>query len=169
MEPFIAEIRIMPYSFAPDGWAMCEGQLLRIAQHNALFSIIGMQFGGDGRDTFGLPDLRGAVPIGRGAAPGLTNRNLGEKGGAATVTLTEREMPAHTHTLLLSSSAPNSLRPGGKVPGAAKLYAPLTNPVAVAEQVIGVAGQGMPHNNMQPYLSLNYCIALRGVFPMRPR
>jgi microcystin-dependent protein len=158
-EPFIGQVTIFAGNFAPRGWAICDGRLLSIAQNSALFAILGTTYGGDGQVTFALPDLRGRAPIGTGNGPGLTSRALGEAAGTETVTLTVPEMPAHTHTLVVSTTAPG---------GAARaLEGELTpNPITTAEGM-GVSGGSQPHENMQPYLALNYIIALQGIFPSR--
>jgi microcystin-dependent protein len=172
-EPFIAEVRIWALNFAPRGWAFCNGQLLPIAQNTALFSLVGTIYGGDGRTSFGLPDLQGRAAMHPGRGPGLTDRRLGERGGAATATLTEAQMPSHTHKLQASTSDADSSSPAGNVP--AKTAAPVnlyrTNPGGAAFQDTAMetkaAGGGQPHNNMQPYLGLNFCIALVGLYPSR--
>jgi microcystin-dependent protein len=170
--PFLAEIRIFPFNFAPVGWAQCDGQLIPISQNTALFSLLGTTFGGDGRSTFALPNLQGSAPMAPGQGPGLSLRDLGESGGETAVTLLQSEMPAHSHSLqadprpadLNTPSSANSLARSSpdiyKTPGGAAT-------VPLAAQALGTAGAGMPHNNLMPYLTLNFCIALQGVFPAR--
>jgi microcystin-dependent protein len=170
-DPFVAEIRIFPFNFAPTGWAMCNGQLLPISQNTALFSLLGTFYGGDGKSTFALPDLQGNVPIHQGQGPGLSLRDLGETSGSETVTLLQSEIPAHSHNLMSSTTNANRTAPQGnslaKVLGATP-YAPSGGPTTtLADQALMPAGSDQPHNNMQPYLTLNFCIALQGVFPPR--
>lgn len=172
-DPFVAEIRIFPFNFAPVGWAHCNGQLLPISQNTALFALLGTTYGGDGKSNFALPNLQGAAPMHPGQGPGVEWHQLGEAGGSKTVTLLPSEIPAHTHALM-SSPEDGDLR----VPSPARLiarstdgvaYAPSSsgNQVGLAPQALTPAGGGLPHNNMQPYLTLNFCIALQGVFPPR--
>ena len=165
-DPFVAEIALYPYSFVPQGWAPCEGQLLPISQNTALFSLLGTYYGGDGKSTFALPDLRGAVAMGTGEGPGLAQYFLGEQGGSETVTLLQSEMPAHTHTLYADTGAATSASPAVAVPatGEADLYYPSGS----ATEALLPAGNTQPHPNLQPYLTLTYCIALQGVYPSRP-
>jgi microcystin-dependent protein len=177
-EPFIGEIILFAGNYAPAGWAFCNGQLLPISQNTALFSLLGTTYGGDGQTTFALPDLRGRTPIGSGSGPGLTSRALGERAGAETHTLTTAELPPHSHDLQLdlfgSSSPAHHRHPGDRVPGSTldSAYSDATGltPMAV-EAIDGAAlsaGGGQPHNNMPPFLGLNYLIALVGIFPPRP-
>lgn len=170
MEGTIGEIRLFAGNFAPRNWAFCQGQILSIAQNTALFSILGTTYGGNGQTTFALPDLRGRVPVGPGQGPGLPAVSLGEVGGEPTHTLTINESPAHTHTTQsnrATNEAATTSRPNGKVPAAGGAYADATDGSALQADVIGVAGGSQPHNNMQPYLGLNYIICLFGVFPSR--
>lgn len=173
MDPFLAEIRIFPFNFAPTGWAFCDGQLMAISQNTALFSLLGTTYGGDGKSTFGLPDLQGRVPMHPEQGLGLSLHDLGENGGAETVTLLEAEMPSHNH--LLQGTAQNALQ---TVPGPNNLLAHSngafayqettnTNLVEMSSNAIAPDGGNQPHNNMQPYLTLNFCIALQGIFPPR--
>ena len=165
-DPFLAEVRIFPYNFAPRGWAFCNGQLLPISQNTALFSILGTMYGGNGQTTFGLPNLQGRTPIGTGQGPGLSHYDTGETGGTESVTLTAQELPSHTHTLMASSAAATSGVPDGTAVLAttsAAVYAPAQNLVTMAP--LGSAGQ--PHPNRQPYTVLNFCIAVQGIFPAR--
>jgi microcystin-dependent protein len=172
-DPFVAEIRIFAGNFAPLGWALCNGQLMPISQNTALFSLLGTYYGGDGRVTFALPNLQGSVPVGQGQGPGLTDRFLGESGGEPTVTLITSEMPGHNH-LGQGSTEDATL----KVPGptvylgrskAGTIYQSNTgsSPVQMNFQQLGLTGNSLPHQNMQPYLTLCYIIALQGVFPPR--
>lgn len=169
-DPFIGEVKLFGGNFAPRGWALCDGQLLAIAQNTALFSILGTTYGGDGRTTFGLPDLRGRSPIGAGQGPGLSPRTIGESGGATTSTLSAAQMPAHTHALRAADGAATLGAPGPGVALAAtsgaKVYRSATNLSPTAAPLTPTGG-GQPHNNRQPYLALNFIIALQGFFPSR--
>ena len=171
--PFVAEIRIFPYNFAPEGWAMCDGQLLPISQNVALFSLLGTTYGGNGTSNFALPNLQGSAPMAPGQGRGLSNYELGESGGAATVTLTEGEIPAHSHAAGCNSGAATQLSPANGVWASAQgstppdLYSRDTPSVEMSDSALGLTGGSQPHNNLQPYLSLNFCIALQGVFPAR--
>ena len=171
-EPFLAEIRIFATDYAPSGWALCNGQLLPLMQNTALFALLGTVYGGDGRTTFGLPNLQGRAPLQQGAAPGLTPRTLGETGGAPAVTLQASEMPPHTHQLMHSGGMADSATPG---PGAgfarttaAQVYAGGAATGPAIPQALSPSGATDAHNNVQPYLALNFCIALQGIFPQRP-
>ena len=171
-DPFVAEIRIFPFNFAPRGWAFCNGQLLPLSQNTALFSLLGTTYGGNGQSTFALPNLQGSAPMHPGLGPGLSLHDLGETGGSQTVSLLESEMPSHSHTLNASSTtgtkslpSANSLaRTSGATPYLPPAGAPL---VAMSATSLAVAGGSQPHNNMMPYLTLNFNIALQGVFPPR--
>jgi microcystin-dependent protein len=173
-DQFLAEIRIFTGNFPPYGWAFCNGQILPISQNAALFSLLGTTYGGDGRTTFALPNLQGLVPLGAGSGPGLTPRTLGETGGVPTVTLLSGEMPIHTHTAQGAAAggqdAPTAHVWGesrsGKTPVA--VYAPSgANNTAMSPLALAPAGGNQPHNNLPPYLALNFIIALQGVFPPR--
>jgi microcystin-dependent protein len=171
-DPFVAEIRIFPFNFAPKGWAFCNGQLMPISQNTALFSLLGTTYGGDGRSTFGLPNLQGSAPMHPGQGPGLSLYDLGEVGGSETVTLLATEMPVHSHALNASNQPGEDPTPGPAEALArsvgASLYQTTTTPVvAMSPNQVGVVGGSLPHNNMMPYLTLNFCIALQGVFPQR--
>jgi len=169
-EPFIAEIRIFAGNFAPRGWAFCDGQLLPISQNTALFSLIGTTYGGDGRTTTALPNLQGRAPMHPGRGPGLTARRLGERGGADTVTLSEAQMPAHTHLLQATAVPGNDNDPPGGYYAAsagANVYGTPGTLVSMAGPALDAAGGGQPHNNMQPFLTLNFIIALVGLYPSR--
>ena len=170
-DPFVAEIRIFPFNFAPTGWAFCDGQLMPISQNTALFSLLGTTYGGDGKSTFALPDLAGNVPMHPGQGPGLSLHDLGEESGSETVTLLESEIPTHFHTLqanLLSAdlTAPSPARVMARSSGG-EAYHAATSLVPMAPQSLAPAGGDFPHNNLMPYLTLNFCIALQGVFPPR--
>ena len=173
-EPFVAEIRIFPFNFAPRGWAFCDGQILPLAQNTALFSLLGTTYGGNGQTNFALPNLRGRLAMAQGQGPGLSQRWLGESAGSETVTLLPQQMPAHSHALRATAST-SSPSPAGTAmaPAVSAGNAPVPvyksggNKVAMAPDAVGPAGGGQPHNNMPPYLTLNFCIALQGVFPPR--
>lgn len=175
-DPFVAEIRIFPFNFAPKGWAFCDGQILPISQNTALFSLLGTVYGGDGKSTFALPDLQGSAPMHPGQGPGLSLFDLGQIGGSETITLLQSEMPAHAHGVGRAlNDAGNSITPVNSVwaqsaagRGGAALYKEGSPTGPVNNQSLNVTGGGLPHNNMQPYLTLNFCIALQGVFPARP-
>jgi microcystin-dependent protein len=174
MDPFVAEIRIFGFNFAPKGWAFCNGQILPLSQNTALFSLLGTTYGGDGKSNFALPDMQGNAPMHPGQGPGLSLHDLGETSGSETVTLLDSEMPSHSHFVRASNqqgdvqqpTATTSLaRPVGAlpyVPGS-----PVPPLVSMALQSLTPAGSSFPHNNMMPYLTLNFCIALQGVYPPR--
>jgi len=174
MDPFVAEIRILPFNFAPKGWAQCNGQLLPISQNTALFSLLGTFYGGDGKSTFALPNLQDAAAMFWGQGNGLSLRDLGEMSGSQTVTLLVTELPSHVHTVN-AKVAGGTANPSGLVWGtsnagkvAALFYAPAAaSPLNLNPAALSIAGSSFPHNNMSPYLTLNYCIALQGVFPPR--
>jgi microcystin-dependent protein len=172
--PFVAEIRIWACNFAPTGWAQCNGQLLPISQNTALFSLLGTFYGGDGKSTFALPNLEGSVPIHVGGSqpgPGLSNYSLGQQGGSETVTLLQSEIPAHGHSLNASKSDATDRVPTGKLPanglGGIVAYAAPGALTQFSPNALGPTGGDLPHNNLMPYLVLNFCIALQGVFPPR--
>jgi microcystin-dependent protein len=171
-DPFVAEIRIFPFNFAPKGWAWCNGQLLPISQNTALFSLLGTTYGGDGKSTFALPDLQGRAPMHPGQGPGLSLHDLGETGGSDTVTLLESEIPAHSHALMGQATAATKSTPIGNTLARTSGATPYLPPAgaalaAMAPESLTPAGGDQPHNNLQPYLTLNYNIALQGVFPPR--
>ncbi len=169
-DPFLAQITMFGGNFAPRDWALCDGQLLQIASNTAVFSLLGTTFGGDGRTTFGLPDLRGRVAIHPGRGPGLADRRLGQTGGAETHTLTAAQMPAHTHGLRASDTRGNSSDPTGHVNAVksrTNIYSDAAPNVSMSSQAVANTGGGQAHNNMQPWLGINHIIALRGVFPSR--
>jgi microcystin-dependent protein len=172
-DPFVAEIRIFPFNFAPRGWAWCDGQLLPLSQNTALFSLLGTTYGGNGKSNFALPDLQGRAPMHPGQGPGLSLHDLGETGGSETVTLLESEIPAHSHGAVGVNAIANLNDGAGNVLarpfGGGNLYktasgAPL---VSMSDQSLAPAGGDQPHNNLQPFLTFYFCIALQGVFPPR--
>jgi len=170
--PFVAEIRIFPFNFAPKGWAFCDGQILPISQNTALFSLLGTTYGGDGKSNFALPNLQGSTPMGQGQGPGLSLRDLGETGGEAQVSLLVSEIPAHTHTAKCSSGMGDQYGPAGNYwatdAGGNNEYASSASANSeMATGAVGIGGGSLPHNNLQPFLVLNFCIALQGVFPPR--
>ena len=169
--PFVAEIRIFPFNFAPKGWAFCNGQLMPISQNTALFSLLGTTYGGDGKSNFALPDMQGSAPMHPGQGPGLSLHDLGESGGSDTVSLLESEMPAHPHGWTASNqygtdqSPINEMFAGGV--GGIAMYAAPASITQLAPGALPVTGGDQPHNNMMPYLTLTFCIALQGVYPPR--
>jgi microcystin-dependent protein len=167
-DPFIGEIRMFAFSFAPRGWALCNGQLLPIAQNQALFSLLGTAYGGNGTTTFALPDLRSRVPVHQGQGPGLSPYAEGQAGGTETVTLAAAQMPQHTHPVTASSSAATSDNPAGRMlaRSAGHIYHPEPGQHAVMNaNMLGEAGGSQPHGNIQPYLTVTFCIAVTGIFP----
>jgi microcystin-dependent protein len=194
MDPFIGQICIFGFNFAPKGWAMCQGQLMPLSQNTALFSIVGTEYGGDGRSTFALPNLQGNAAIGAGQAEGLSEYAIGQTGGETAVVLLSAEMPSHNHAFVASTAAAAAQSPQGNLlasatrpfvhaadepeaeiaaPGPTQVEADFysANPgnakIALASSAIASSGGNQPHNNMQPYLALNFCIALQGVMPPR--
>jgi microcystin-dependent protein len=174
-DPFLAEIRIFGGNFAPRGWALCNGQLMSISQNTALFALLGVTYGGDGRVTFGLPNLQGSAPMQQGQGPGLSPRTLGEMGGSSTVTLINSEMPLHTHTALAFDDSGTSTSPAnatwaqslkGRV--GENLYSSQQPDMLMNSQTVLPTGGSQPHNNMPPYLTVTFIIALEGIFPQRP-
>jgi microcystin-dependent protein len=172
-DPFVAEIRIFPFNFPPKGWAWCDGQLMPLSQNTALFSLLGTTYGGDGKSNFALPDLQGRAPIHPGQGPGLSLHDLGEEGGSETMTLLESEIPSHSHTMMASiqpgeDAAPNPGEALARSVGAS-LYQTTVNAnlVQLSPSAFTPAGGDQPHNNMMPYLTFYFCIALQGVFPPR--
>jgi microcystin-dependent protein len=169
-DPFVAEIRIFPFNFAPKGWAFCDGQLLPLSQNTALFSLLGTFYGGDGKSTFALPNLQGSAPMFWGQGSGLSQHFLGEQSGSETVTLLESEIPVHAHGMLGAvPPAESNLASGFAMTRSknANAYAAPNNLVTMTPETLPPAGGDQPHNNMQPYLTLSFCIALQGVFPPR--
>jgi len=174
-EPFLGEIEIFAFNFAPTGWALCNGQLLPISQNTALFSLLGTQFGGDGRTTFALPNLQGSIPNHQGQGAGLSNYSIGQTGGSATVALTVNNLAPHTHTLPVSSANGRVQTPtsanvlgelGGRGGGGSAYGTTSLANMAVQHNTAG-NGTSPTHNNMAPYVVLNYCIAMQGIFPSR--
>ncbi|MDH2435576.1 tail fiber protein [Pokkaliibacter sp. MBI-7] len=179
MEPYLGEIRIFAGNYAPENWAFCNGQLLAIVDYQALYALIGTTYGGDGRSTFQLPNMNGSVPIGQGQGTGLTNRVMGQSGGSQTVTLTEAQIPAHTHDLYCSTLTATSATPAQDLffaDTADSIYLVYTNPqqgqttqdVNYNAQAISATGSNAAHYNMMPYIGLNYIIALQGLYPTQP-
>jgi microcystin-dependent protein len=178
-QPFVGQIALFPYTFAPRGWAFCEGQLLPISQNTALFSLLGTFYGGNGTSNFALPDLQGRVPISAGQGPGLSTYIQGEEGGVENVSLLSSENPSHNHTLFAttdggatSTASGNQLanpQAGSPHTGFTKgnIYSGTAPNTALAATAIAPTGSGLPHNNIQPYQVLQYCIALQGVYPAR--
>lgn len=170
-DPFVAEIRIFPFNFAPKGWAWCDGQLMPLSQNTALFSLLGTTYGGNGKSNFALPDLQGRAPMHPGQGPGLSLHDLGETGGSETVTLLESEIPTHAHQLRASSDPADVQQPSParslarSAPGFA--YIAGGPNATLGPEALAPAGGDQPHNNLQPYLTFYFCIALQGVFPPR--
>lgn len=177
MDPYIGEIRLFAGNFAPYGWHFCDGSLLPITQNTALFSLLGTYYGGDGRTTFGLPDLRGRTPIHQGAGPGLTPRTIGETDGSPYVTLVTTEMPIHNHVAAGIAQQGADTSPvnnvwaetvgSGRGGQQSPLYVPGPLDTQMSPSALAISGGSQPHNNMQPYLALNYIIATQGIFPPR--
>ena len=170
-EPFIGQIQAFGFNFAPKGWAFCNGQIMSIAQNSALFALIGTMYGGDGTTTFALPDLRGRVALNQGQGPGLSSYAIGQISGQETVTLLQTEMPTHSHIVNGYSDTGNDLVPTGSVPAIPSngdnIYYTGSPNTQMNSQMIGIAGGSQPHENRQPFLVLNWCIALVGIFPSR--
>src|SRR5258708_3851290 len=175
MDPFVAEIRIFPFNFAPKGWAFCDGQIWPLSQNTALFSLLGTTYGGDGKSNFALPNMQGNAPMHPGQGPGLSLHDLGETGGSQTVSLLESEIPSHSHNFMVSNQQSDVQQP---TPATALRRTVNATPfvtgspqpalVPMSFHPLPPAGGDQPHNNMQPYLTLNFCIALQGVYPARP-
>jgi microcystin-dependent protein len=172
-EAYIGELRLMAFNFAPRNWARCEGQLLPINQNQALFALLGTQYGGNGQTTFGLPDLRGRAAVGMGTGPGLPAVQIGDRGGAETVTLSTAQVPAHQHVLNASSDLANASVPGLALPAAksrtslAMFAASGSANTTLNPGAVGSAGGNQAHSNLQPLTVLSYCISLFGIFPSR--
>jgi microcystin-dependent protein len=170
-DPFVAEIRMFPFNFAPKGWAWCDGQLMPLSQNTALFSLLGTTYGGDGKSNFALPDLQGRAPMHPGQGPGLSLHDLGETGGSETVTLLQSEIPAHSHALRTAIDAAEDTSPAGNSlaqSAEGNMYTMTgVGTAQMAPQAIAPTGGDQPHNNLQPYLTVYFCIALQGVFPPR--
>ena len=170
-DPFVAEIRIFPFNYAPSGWAFCDGQILLISQNTALFSLLGTTYGGNGSTNFALPNLQGRAPMFYGQGAGLSSHYIGESSGQESVTLITSEMPPHNHNLASVASAASSASPVASVLAESATLNTTNKTGAqkpMASDAITIAGSSQPHNNMQPYLVLHFCIALTGVFPSRP-
>ncbi|WP_019990411.1 phage tail protein [Rudanella lutea] len=172
MEPYLAQVIMFAGNFAPRYWAFCQGQILSIAQNTALFSLLGTTFGGNGQTTFGLPDLRGRAPIGPGQGPGLPPVVLGQMAGEPTHTLITTEMPAHNHPLFASSQTGNIAAPANAFLAATGTLDPeyrstLDSPVTMGANTVVGSGGSQPHNNMQPYLGMNFIICTSGIYPSR--
>jgi microcystin-dependent protein len=172
MDPFVAEIRIFGFNFAPKGWAFCDGQILPLSQNTALFSLLGTTYGGDGKSNFALPNMQGNAPMHPGQGPGLSLHDLGETGGSQTVTLLESEIPSHPHQIMgnigqSNLATPSPTRSLARANPGQAYTATLTNIQQFSFNAMAPAGGDQPHNNMMPYLTLNFCIALQGVFPPR--
>jgi microcystin-dependent protein len=167
--PYVGEIRMFGGNFAPAGWAFCDGSLLAISENDTLFTLIGTTYGGDGQQTFGLPDLRGRLPIHMGTGAGLSSRVIGQNGGTESVTLTVNQLPGHAHAFLGSANSASALSPAGAVaasPTNIDLYRPGSTPDQVmASNAIGPVGGSQPHDNLQPFLCISFIISLYGVFP----
>jgi microcystin-dependent protein len=177
-DAFLGEIRMFPFNFAPTGWAHCDGQILPLFQNTALFSLLGTNFGGDGKSNFALPNLQGCCVVDVGQGPGLSSYDVGESGGDVSVTLIQQQNPIHNHLVNVSDSNADSASPVGNlfakgnydnngVKGVADLYTPTAANVTLSGTEIGPTGGNLPHNNLMPYLTLNFCIALQGYFPPR--
>ncbi len=167
-DQFLGEIRIFPFNFPPKGWAFCNGQLMPLSQNTALFSLLGTTYGGDGKSTFALPDLRGRIPIHHGQGAGLQNYILAEAGGAEQITLTQQQIPAHTHPLLATTAVGTAASPQGGVlaaSGSSNVYRQGPSSVALSNQTVGPVGGSQPHTNLQPYLCITFIISLFGIFP----
>jgi microcystin-dependent protein len=169
-EPFLGEIRMFGFNFAPRGWAFCNGQILSIAQNTALFALLGTTYGGNGQTTFALPNLQSRVPIHFGQGPGLSPYSLGQLSGQENVTLLPTQMPAHSHSLACHTDDAATGIPNGNFPAASaqNIYASAATPGQFMNAgMVTVAGNSQPHTNIQPYLAINFCIALQGIFPSR--
>lgn len=169
VSPYLGEIMAVPYNFAPKGWAFCAGQLLAINQNQALFALLGTTYGGNGQTNFALPDLRGRSAISSGQGPGLSNYNLGQVGGEESVTLLVTQMPIHNHSVQASSNLGSQPSPVGSawaVQGRSPIYSASAD-TFLSPGAVSIAGNGQPHDNLSPYLAMNYVIALQGIFPSR--
>jgi microcystin-dependent protein len=172
-DPFVAEIRIFGFNFAPTGWATCDGQLLPISQNTALFSLLGTIYGGNGQSNFALPNLQGRAPMHPGQGPGLSSHDVGEAGGSSTVSLLASEIPSHSHSLMGAGSTATKTAAVNNSFARGSAILPYRAPpvgatlATLAAEAVSVAGGDQPHNNMMPYLTMNFCIALQGVYPSR--
>lgn len=169
-DPFIAEIRMFGFNFAPTGWAFCNGQILPISQNTALFSLLGTTYGGDGKSTFALPDLQGSAPLHPGQGQGLSLYDLGQASGTESVTLLQTEIPVHTHTVMTGEDFGDVTTPANSILTLSTggfAYGSNASLTTMGPQTLAPAGGSLPHNNMMPYLTLNFCIALQGIYPQR--
>lgn len=169
-EPFVGEIRMFAGNFAPRGWAFCDGQLLAVSQNDALFSLFGTIYGGDGRTTFGLPDLRGRIPLHQGSGPGLSPRRLGSKGGSENETLTTNQLASHSHDWNANKEPATGAAPQGKVlasPSPVRIFEPGNQTVDLGSSTIPNSGGSQPHTNLMPTLCVNFIVALVGIYPSR--
>jgi microcystin-dependent protein len=176
-QPFLGQLMLVPYNFAPQGWAFCEGQTLPISQNTALFSLLGTTYGGNGTSTFQLPNLQGCVPVGQGQGPSLSPYDLGETAGSSSVTVLTSQMPAHTHIIPAAAAAGHEATPGtgyalgsgsrGTVPAYVTPAIQTEHPVTMSANLCGDVGGSQPHNNLMPYVVMNYIIALTGIYPAR--
>ncbi len=169
-DPFVAEIRIFPFNFAPRGWAFCDGQLLPVSQNTALFSLLGTTYGGNGQSNFALPDLQGRAPMHPGQGPGLSLHDLGETGGSQTVALLQSEMPTHSHAVRVSAQDGTSRIVAGQLPATGigmAMFGAQPSSASLSDTALAPSGGSLPHNNMQPYLTFYFNIALQGVYPPR--
>ncbi len=169
-EPFLGEIKMFAGNFAPRGFAFCDGQLVAVSQNSALFSLLGTTYGGDGRITFGLPDLRGRIPVHQGQGPGLTNRRIGSLDGAETATIAQAQLPSHTHQIRVSTAAGTQNSPGGAFLGASptvRVYRPAAPSDALDASSVSSLGGGQNHPNLMPFRCIHFIIALSGIFPSR--
>jgi microcystin-dependent protein len=168
-DPFVAEIRMFGFNFAPNGWATCDGQFVPIQQNTALFSLLGTNFGGNGTSTFGLPNLQGSAPLHWGQGPGLSDYVVGETTGIGSVTLLTTEMPSHQHAVQANGRLAESVSPNGQnlARGESSAYTNATPNTSLSPLGMSNVGGSQPHNNLQPYLVVNFCIALQGIFPPR--
>jgi len=176
--PFVAEIRMFGFNFPPTGWAFCNGQLLPISQNTALFSLLGTFYGGDGKSNFALPNLQNRVPLHQGQGPGLSDRVIGETGGEQSVTLTTQEMASHNHSFVASTANATTVTSSGNQPAKGftgnfqssrqvKMYSTVAPNAQMNPNAIGITGGSLPHNNLMPFLTVSFCIALQGIFPSR--
>jgi microcystin-dependent protein len=170
-QPFLGEVRVFGFNFAPRGWAFCRGQVMSVSQNTALFSLLGTNYGGNGTSTFALPNLQGNIPISSGQGPGLSTYTVGEQGGSAGVTLLSNQLPAHAHTLPAGAGASTATPAANTFLGAGQrgktVYATATDGTTMNAASVAPAGGSQPHNNLMPYIAMNYCIALQGIFPSR--
>jgi microcystin-dependent protein len=169
-DQFLGEIRIFPFNFAPADWALCDGQILPISQYTALFSLLGTFYGGNGTTNFALPNLQSRVPVHQGKGTGLSSYSIGQTGGTETVKLSQAEMPVHSHPVHADATLAKAANPVGHFPArsATDIYADQLHGTSVMNaKMLGDAGGGQPHDNIQPYLVLNFCIALTGIYPSR--